>query len=259
MCPRSPGGVLSFCAYGSQADRPHYGLQNLPRPLLGWSWWWWCNLKSSDLGRFSCLREFAEGPLSCREIQRLTEFLPSPLQGNIPPQKREMMSECSATLVLQDTCFSTAAPQTWSWTPWGGRGKIFGKTQINISKGMKRIAFLRESNCMPLGVSQPGISLLRPWTPSMPQVLDSHLLPPSGGSLWNPSPAIPRGARVDKEQPQQPSPPPPRSGWGPPQTGSATFWKSRDRFPGGSLVSCQSRETEKLKNSPTRPSWWFSG
>ena len=39
----------------------------------------------------------------------------------------------------------------------------------------------------------------------------------------------------------------------------ATFWKSRDRFPGGSLVGCQSKETEKLKNSPTRPPWWFSG
>ena len=39
----------------------------------------------------------------------------------------------------------------------------------------------------------------------------------------------------------------------------ATFWKSRDRFPGGSLVGCQSRETEKLQNSPTRPPWWFSG
>ena len=39
----------------------------------------------------------------------------------------------------------------------------------------------------------------------------------------------------------------------------ATFWKSRDRFPGGSLVGCQGRETEKLKNSPTRPPWWFSG
>ena len=184
MCPRSPGEVLSFCAYGSQADRPHYGLQNLPRPLLGWSWWWWCNLKSSDLGRFSCLREFAEGPLSCREIQRLTEFLPFPLQGNIPPQKREMMSECSATLVLQDTCFSTAAPQTWSWTPWGGRGKIFGKTQINISKGMKRIAFLRESSCMPLGVSQPGI------TPASMNTLNA----PSAG--LTPPPAL-RGLLVE--------------------------------------------------------------
>ena len=34
----------------------------------------------------------------------------------------------------------------------------------------------------------------------------------------------------------------------------APFWNSRDRFPGGGLVGCQSRETEKLKNSPTRGS-----
>ena len=34
----------------------------------------------------------------------------------------------------------------------------------------------------------------------------------------------------------------------------AIFWNSRDRFPGGGLVGCQSRETEKLKNSPTRGS-----
>ena len=35
------------------------------------------------------------------------ESFPSPMQRNIPPQKRGVMSECSATLVLQDITADT--------------------------------------------------------------------------------------------------------------------------------------------------------
>ena len=77
----------------------------------------------SDTGRFSCVKALAEGQLSCREVlalqkkkkktilvkakMELREYFPCPMQGNIPPQKRGVMSECSATLVLQDITADT--------------------------------------------------------------------------------------------------------------------------------------------------------
>ena len=133
----------------------------------------------------------------------LRESFPCPTQGNIPPQKRGVMSECSATLVLQDITADTweghpqqhQRPETGP--PWGGRGKIFGKMQINMSKGMKGVAFLRESNCMPLGAPHWKISLLCPQEPSVPRVLVPHLPTLFGGSLWDPPPAMSWGSQVD--------------------------------------------------------------
>ena len=75
----------------------------------------------SDTGRFSCVKALAEGQLSCREVlalqkikttllkakMELRESFPSPMQGNISPQKRGLMSDSSATLVLQDITADT--------------------------------------------------------------------------------------------------------------------------------------------------------
>ena len=86
-----------------------------------------------------------------------------------------------------------------------------------MSKGMKGIAFLRESNRMPLGAPHWEISLPRPQEPSVPRVLVPHLALLYGGSLWDSPPATSWGSQVDQKQAQKTSP---RSGRGCPQTGA---------------------------------------
>lgn len=127
-----------------------------------------------------------------------------------------------------------------------------GKSQTGIPKGIKATAFNGESNHEPLGEPHRGISLQGPRAPSVPRVLDPHLPPLSRGPLWDPAPEAPTGTyRQDAGSAYRS----PTLGEGAADWSSrATFWESRDSFPRGSLVDCRSRETEKLKNFPTRGS-----
>ena len=76
----------------------------------------------SDTGRFSWVTEnlqkvsFPAGmfwhskkmkTILVKTKLEVRESFPSPMQGNISPQKRGVMSECSATLVLQDITAET--------------------------------------------------------------------------------------------------------------------------------------------------------
>ena len=144
MCPKSPGGVLSVCASGSQAGRPRYGLQNLqsqgtcPDPSgsggITWRTVTWADSHAQEKIRRSAFTREESGTPKKDESKSSRNHPPTPQplkhththketshRADLPSQKRKEPSECPVSLVLQDTvgdiCVSTAASSAETGPP----------------------------------------------------------------------------------------------------------------------------------------------
>ena len=148
--------------------------------------------------------------------------------------------------MLLDSFLSRSTQRTEARTWWLGKGSILGKRQIRILKGIKGTLlahcaqdFNRKLDHKPLRELHWKIPPLGPWALPKLWALNPHFPHSEAGSMCAPPSAEVNRVFSEKQTTVL------GRGKNTHLSYSATFWKTKERFPANSLASCKNQRGHK--------------